>query len=171
MAELGKIYGEAQSGVMVDNTFWQERAKANRPVAKPDHINRKDSFWYLCTPYSKYLSKEVEEGVFSKEWALTEAYEMASEMLMYLEQKGLFVYCPIVHSHTPAKYGDKDLAFNHDFWLNVDFKFIYMSRGLIITKMKGWDKSYGIGKEIEYAGKLELPVYYTNFIEFPQELL
>lgn len=118
-------------------------------------VDKEERFWYLCTPYSKYP-----EG-------LEVAYHKASEMLMYLEENGLFVYCPIVHSHTPAKYGSEGLAFNHAFWLNVDFKFIRISKGLIITKMEGWDKSYGIGEEIKYAEKLNLPIHYTNFMEVP----
>lgn len=132
---------------------------ANNVHPSKNSIDNSEKFWYLCTPYSKYPG------------GLEVAYKKASEMLMYLEENNFFCYCPIVHSHTPAKYGSEGLSFNHAFWLNIDFKFIRISKGLIITKMEGWDKSYGIGEEIKYAKALGLPIYYTNFMSIPEELI
>src|SRR6266550_797636 len=113
----------------------------------------KDKFFYLASPYSKF------KGGYE------EAYQMAAEMLMFLERNKLFVFCPIVHSHTAVKYAP-DLH-THEFWLDVDFKFIRISRGLIVCTMEGWEESYGIAEEIKYAETLGLPVYYTSFMGLP----
>lgn len=140
-----------------DFIFWKEHYKQQKERTTPKKMNEDNNkFWYLCTPYSKFPG------------GLEEAYKMAAEMLMFLERSGHFVFCPIVHSHTAAKYAP-DL-WSHDFWLPVDFKFVKISRGLIVDKMLGWEDSYGITEEIKYANMLELPILYTNHMEMPEEL-
>lgn len=121
--------------------------------------SRVDRFYYLCTPYTKYKH------------GLETAYQMAAQMTMYLQMQGFFIYCPIVHSHTPSNYCPKSLKESHDFWLTIDKQFVKISRGLIVCKMQGWDESKGIQIELDYAKELDLPVYYTDFLEVPKELL
>ena len=112
--------------------------------------------YYLATPYTKYPL------------GLEEAYQAASEMTMFLKENGVFVYCPIAQNNGPALYAPKEIKLSHDFWLTDDFKFVKISRGLIVCKMLGWSESFGIGEEIKLATKLGLPIIYTNFMEMPK---
>lgn len=143
---VNKLYGEK-----VEEFNWGEYYKDRQVAALQKTIELP---YYLCTPYSKF------KGGFEN------AYQMAAEMLMFLERNKLFVFCPIVHSHTAVKYAP-DLH-THEFWLDIDFKFIRISRGLIVCTMEGWKESYGIQQEIKYAETLGLPVYYTSFMELPE---
>jgi hypothetical protein len=79
-------------------------------------------------------------------------------MAMFLEENEAFVFSPIAHSHGMSLYASNKNKFSHDFWLTIDFKYIKLSRGLIVCKMKGWEDSFGISKEIEFAKTLQKPI-------------
>lgn len=112
--------------------------------------------YYLATVYSKHP-----EG-------LEAAYQDACKMTMFMQENGWHVFCPIVHSHGPSSYiTNKDLKNSHEFWLDIDFRFVRQSKGLIICMMTNWKNSYGIGKEIELAKEIGKPIIYTNFMELP----
>ena len=113
--------------------------------------------WYLATPYTKENHEE--------------AYQAACRMAMFLEENDIFTFSPISHSHGMSEYASKQNKTSHDFWLTIDFKYIKLSRGLLVCKMKGWDNSFGIAKEIEFAKTLQKPILYTEYMELPKEFL
>lgn len=115
-----------------------------------------ERFWYLCTPYTNYPKGP------------DQAYQDACKMTAFLSENGLFVFSPIVHSYPLHTYQNKDLQFDYDFWLTIDFKFIKMSKGLIVCTMDGWKESYGIQKEIKLVqNELQKPIIYTEFMKLP----
>ena len=111
-----------------------------------------DRFWYLCTSYSKYPK------------GMEQAYLDACAHQAELMKAGIFVYCPISHNHEAGKIINN---LSHDFWLPIDFKFVRLSRGLLVSKMENWENSYGIGEEIKLATRLEKPIIYLDFMEVP----
>lgn len=117
-----------------------------------DNDNR---YWYLATPYTLY------EGGHEK------AYHDAAKMLAFLEDNGLFMFCPITHFHTASEYTKSIARTDTDAWNVKCLKFLALSRGVIVTTMEGWDKSRGIAKEVKKALDLKLPVVYTEFLTIP----
>ena len=75
---------------------------------------------------------------------------VATYFTAMLMMRGFIVFSPITHSHHVNKFVHKRFN-NHDFWLGQDFPILDWAHKLIIVKMIGWDKSYGIGKEIYQA--------------------
>ena len=97
-------------------------------------------YWYLATPYSKYP-----EGPEA-------AWKEASKQAAICFKAGISVFCPIAHTHSIAIEGD--LAGDYKMWNAFDVAMMNSAKGLIVCKMKSWDISYGIEKEIEYMASV-----------------
>lgn len=128
-------------------------------------IDNSEKPWYLATVYSNFIRLYSE--TMTQEEALEEAYQMACEQLAVLLKAGIFTYCPIAMNHGASKYIK---ILEHSFWLQRDMQFLRICKGLIVTKMKTWEDSFGIAQEIKLAKELNMPIYYCNFGELPEEL-
>ena len=73
-------------------------------------------------------------------------------MAANLIEQGMRIYCPIAHTHPIAIYGDLD-PLDHTIWLPADGPFMDAAVGLIVVRMRGWDKSKGIAAEIKRFGE------------------
>lgn len=127
----------------------------NVPPSIYKTVDKDRRFWYLATVYSKH------------EGGLEQGYMDACEMMAFMMNAGIHVYTPIAHNHVAARWINR---LDHDYWLPIDFKFLELSKGLIVCKMTNWEKSFGIAEEIKYATELGLPIHYTNFLEMPKDL-
>lgn len=106
------------------------------------------SLQYLCTTYSAHpVGRD-------------EAYLMACRLLGKLMNEGHRVYSPIAHCHTAERI--ENLPTTHEYWLEIDFAWIDKCDGVTVAQTAGWDKSKGIGLEIEYAIKTGKPVRYLH---------
>lgn len=108
--------------------------------------------WYLASPYSAYHR--------GREEAYYEVCEMAARLML----DGFSIFCPIAHSHsieTTSMEGRQE----GDWWLDQDFAVLSKCDGLIVYMMPGWEKSYGVGKEIEFAKERGIPIVYLDFEE------
>lgn len=105
------------------------------------------SLIYLASPYSKYPH--------GREQAFRQVCRKAGELML----KGEKVFCPIAHSH-PIEYWGMQKDQEGDFWLNQDFSVLEHCSKLIVYKMEGWEDSYGVKKEIEFAQQLDIPIEY-----------
>lgn len=94
-----------------------------------------EGFWYLATPYSKYPKGQM--------WAFVDAAKLAGKLL----QRGVPLFCPIVHSHPIAIHGGID-GLDHDFWIPADRPMMDAAGGLLVGKLEGWEDSDGICEEI-----------------------
>lgn len=112
--------------------------------------------WYLASPYTKF-----KDGI-------DRAFVEASKNAAWLANKGIFTFAPIAHTHPIALYGNID-CYDYEIMLKWDFTFIDRCDGLIVCMMDGWDKSYGVSKEIEYCLSLHKPVYYMRPYNVPEE--
>ena len=97
--------------------------------------------WYLATPYSHWpLGHDA-------------AAREAAMVTTRLQNDGLVVYSPIVHSHQLCVV-DRTLAhptldhLSHEYWLGIDRVHIASACGLIVVRMPGWGESFGVRQEI-----------------------
>lgn len=114
-----------------------------------------EPYWYLATVYTSYPK------------GLEHAYLDACKMEALCLENGIYVFCPIAHTHTASKNMDLN-KYTHDFWMKFDYALLYPAKGLIVTMMDNWKNSKGINLEINYMKKLGKPIIYTNFMEVPK---
>lgn len=111
---------------------------------------------YLATPYS-HPEYEVKK----------ERFKEASRMAAKLMEEGYKVFCPIAHSHPIEVYGMPEIK-SGDWWLQQDFAILEHCDELVIYKMPGWDKSYGVNKEYDFAVAHGIPI---RFIEYTPKVV
>lgn len=105
---------------------------------------------YLASPYS-HPDGHVR----------TKRFEEVCKKAAELMGAGYLVFCPIAHSHPIEVIGMPDIK-SGDWWLRQDFAILKACDELVVLKMDGWDKSYGVGKEIEFAKNHNIPVVYME---------
>lgn len=113
-------------------------------------MNTYSELIYLASPYSKYPGGRQS------------AYEFACMKAGELMAKGHKIFCPIAHSHSieqEAFSTPKD----GDWWLAQDFAVLRECKELWVYQMPGWEDSYGVAKEIEFAKWEGIPIKYIPF--------
>ena len=118
----------------------------------------KDKLVYLATPYS-HADEEVKERRFKE----------ASAMAAQLMEAGYLVFCPIAHSHPIEYYGMPDLK-SGDWWLRQDFAILKHCDILMVYEMPGWNISYGVKKEIEFAKEHGIPIKYIKLKDVVEQM-
>lgn len=106
---------------------------------------------YLASPYTAPTAKERERRFIT-------VCKKAAELM----QSGEEVFCPIAHSHPIEKYGMSERQ-SGDWWLKQDFAVLEHCKKLVVYMMPGWDKSYGIKREIDFAELMGIPVEYVEY--------
>jgi hypothetical protein len=106
---------------------------------------------YLASPYSKYPG--------GRNAAFLAACDKAAELML----QGHLIFCPIAHSHPIENIGMDGEIKDGDFWLKQDFAVLSKCDELWVYQMPGWDTSYGVGKEIEFAKKNNIEVKYLEY--------
>lgn len=106
---------------------------------------------YLASPYSAPTQRQR-----------TLRFHQVCKKAAELMEKGELIFCPIAHSHPIETYG-MDERHNGDWWLNQDFAVLEKCSKLYVYKMPGWEKSYGVKREIDFAELLGLPVEYIEY--------
>lgn len=102
---------------------------------------------YLASPYNGYLG------------SVSEAYSQVCKMASKLMLDGLCVFCPIAHSHAIEEESGMQRQ-TGDWWLWQDFSILKHCDELVVYQMPGWDTSYGVGKEIDFAKRNKIPIRY-----------
>lgn len=105
---------------------------------------------YLASPYSA-----------PTEYKKTRRFKQVCKKAAELMEQGNLVFCPIAHSHPIEKIGMPDIK-SGDWWLQQDYAVLKHCSKLVVYKMKGWEKSYGVNKEIEFAQKHNIPIEYID---------
>ena len=109
------------------------------------------SLIYLASPYS-HADPEIR----------TERFRAACTVAGRLMMRGKCVFSPIAHSHSVEQFFGDGKVEGHDFWLKQDFAILRHVTELHVLRLDGWEKSFGIAREVELAGKLGIPVYYID---------
>jgi hypothetical protein len=105
---------------------------------------------YLASPYSHRY-----------DYIRQRRFEDVSRVAAKLMERGNLVFCPIAHSH-PIETLGLPKRMPGDWWLKQDFAVLKHCDEVQVLKLKGWDKSYGVQKEIEFAKKNKIPVTYIE---------
>jgi hypothetical protein len=116
------------------------------------------SFWYLATPYSKFVS------------GIGDAFELACKSASLLVRAGVPVFSPIAHSHPIALYGFLD-PLDHAVWLPADDPFMRAACGLLVVKAQGWDESFGIGEEVKAFAAMGKPVRHVSSFDLKSKII
>lgn len=104
-------------------------------------------FWYLASPYSKYIG------------GIGAAFRIAGENAGHLARAGVSAFSPIVHSHIVAiRSGLNPL--DHSIWMPLDAPLMAAACGLIVLQADGWDESHGVAIEIATFKAAHKPVFY-----------
>ena len=105
---------------------------------------------YLAGPYS-HKSEEVRQ----------QRLKQHAEILAYFANTAdnLCLYSPIVHWHGVAQ--DFDLPHDFSFWMQQDFHMIKLATAMWVSTLDGWQKSYGLSQELEYARDIGREVFYV----------
>lgn len=118
---------------------------------------------YLATSYSYKTAPKMLRNVsllakFVQWWRFRRVTRMTALLMM---KTGWNIYSPITHSHPIPKWIPKRLD-THSFWLNLDFDWIEACNEVWVYMQPGWDKSYGVGRELAFAKRREIPVRYVT---------
>ena len=113
---------------------------------------------YLASPYSSPMDPRWTEK--QKEIQMGMRHSEAVTAAVYLVNKGYIVYSPIVTWHPVAK--KHCLPRDHNYWERMDNAFIEWCDILMVLKLKGWEESIGVGKEIRLANTLGRTVGYME---------
>jgi nucleoside 2-deoxyribosyltransferase len=106
---------------------------------------------YLASPYSHRYG-------YIRERRFVEVSQKAAKLM----EDGFLVFCPIAHSH-PIEIHGMPRRMPGDWWLRQDFAILSKCDELLVYKMPGWDKSYGVAKEIEFANNNNIPIKYLEY--------
>ena len=116
------------------------------------------TFWYLASPYAKYIGGHEA------------AFALAAENAALLLRARIPVFCPIAHSHPIAVHGGID-GNGQSFWVEfVDKPFIDAAYGMILLTATGWDSSQGIAYEIKEFERTGRPIVRMEPYNVPLEL-
>jgi len=108
------------------------------------------SYYYISNPYNG-----TPEEMNSRARA-------AAAACATLLRRGIHAWSPIVHNHAMMKHADFSLKERQELMLPFDFTLLRASGGMIVLTLPGWDKSFGVGKEIELCEELGIPVRYLD---------
>ena len=104
-------------------------------------------FYYLANPY---------RGTEAQQRDRAHAAALASAALL---RNHVPVYSPIVHNRTIELVGNFTEEETNTLFLPFDLKMLPAAAGLILLQLEGWEKSYGVGKELELCQAQNIPVY------------
>lgn len=120
-----------------------------------------NQFVYLAGPYSAVgFDQHSENAKWLRDFRFKELNKKAAKLM----EEGYLVFSPISHSHPIELDGMPDLK-SGGWWLRQDFPVLKNVDKVIVYMLPGWDKSYGVKKEIEYAEKLGIPVLYHEYLD------
>lgn len=108
-------------------------------------------YYYISNPYNGTDEQ--------KETRAQTAAKVCGQLL----KKGVYAWSPIVHNHAMMRTFDQfTLEERRSKILEFDFSLLKSSKGMIVLKIDGWDKSFGVKAEIELCQKLSIPIKYLD---------
>lgn len=112
-------------------------------------LEDKPGIVFLSTPYTKYWLGLI--------CAATDAARAAAA----LRRRNINVFSPIAHGDTVSRRGGLDPT-DADMWMHNDRAILEIASAIVVVKMKGWDKSLGVGQEIAFAVENDRPIIYVE---------
>lgn len=109
---------------------------------------------YLASPYTAYLP----DGSFD-EPKMAERYDAVMRATTHLAISGFTIYSPIAMSHSMDQYLGRMAP---EFWYEFDLPMLENAEALFVLKLKGWEKSEGVTREVTFAGRASLPILFLR---------
>lgn len=115
---------------------------------------------YLALPYSH-----------SDPYIREVRYKTATSVAASLMKQGAIVFSPITYGHQLCQFGI-DTGF--ETWSGIDYPMISWADELWLLELEGYDVSFGVNEELEYAMRREIPVVrisedsLINFTQYSQ---
>lgn len=106
---------------------------------------------YLASPYSHWDPAE-------KERRYREACRVAGRLM----KAGERVFAPIAHSHPIEQAFEDGKPEGHAFWLGQDFAILRHASRLAVLRLEGWETSFGVTAEIDFARRCGIPVEFID---------
>lgn len=111
---------------------------------------------YVANAYSSKLKDPIQASKQRAERRTLEAYAGLKLKQLY----DVTVILPIALSAAMADLGLLDTGF--DQWASDDYTFINRCDEMWVLVSDGWDESYGVKSELEFAFRHGIPVKYIN---------
>jgi hypothetical protein len=119
-----------------------------------------DGFIYLASPYSVKQNIGSHQAKLIRNRRYKQVCQKAAELML----AGETVFCPIAHSHPIETIGFNGVIKDGNFWLQQDFPILAQASKLLVYQMNGWQESYGVKLEIEFALANSIPVEYLPYV-------
>lgn len=105
---------------------------------------------YLAMPYT-----HVDPAV------MEDRYQTGLDVIVRLMLSGEVVISPIAHSH-PIAMRNPAIANEFEAWRELDETLILASDTVYVLTLEGWEDSYGVQQEVEFATARDIPVVYID---------
>lgn len=119
---------------------------------------------YLASPYS--VGPEGAYGAEDTGTASTNMktrrFKAACKKAAQLMLQGEVVFSPIAHSHSIELEGMNGEIKSGNFWLDQDLSILAKCNKLVVYRLKGWERSRGIAREIACAERRQIPIEYID---------
>jgi len=115
---------------------------------------------YLASVYSLDAHSHSAADLLTRQTRYNTVLKKTAELL----KQGHVVFSPIVHSHPMSKLFD-DATETFADWQAIDENYITHCDEVWVLKMKGWQRSEGITKEVAFAIANGIPVRYIKVKE------
>jgi len=103
---------------------------------------------YLANPY--HSTEEIMEERHRRLMEVLASCANTTENLVF--------YSPIAHWHETAKHHKLPTSFS--WWRERDFFMLRKCSALWVLPIEGWEDSYGVSQEIEFATDTNIPIFY-----------
>jgi nucleoside 2-deoxyribosyltransferase len=106
---------------------------------------------YLASPYTPINGESIGDRVAA-------ACRAAAKLM----RDGYSVFSPVAHSHMICEYMPDVYRLDHAFWMRQDLAVLRHCDVVTVLKLPGWERSKGVGIEINEAVALGKAVTYME---------
>lgn len=110
---------------------------------------------YLAAPYSH-------PRWWIRLWRFYRTCRTAARLMERLDPQGIAVFSPISHSHPISGYLSPKLRHDHELWMRQDLPILDHCAWVCVVRLRGWEKSRGVAREIAHAEGRGIPVIYID---------
>ncbi|MBI2707288.1 MAG: DUF1937 family protein [Proteobacteria bacterium] len=115
--------------------------------------------YYLAIPYQG----SEEEKKYRTEFSL----KVTTEFL----RQGIHLFSPVIYVNKIAEeLGLSSLEKRREIIMPYLFDFLKVSKGLILIKIDGWQKSWGVQQELKFCREAHIPVFTMQADEIAKNL-
>lgn len=108
-------------------------------------------YYFLASPYNG----SVEERKYR--------YQKSQDIVAYFLRYNISIFAPILYNETIIKsFSSINFEHRRELLMPMNINFLHRSAGVLILKIEGWDKSWGMKQYIEVCNNNDMPLYELN---------